>query len=148
MYHCIVIQVAVISTLNKVLAKELVCMRCLFEAKNKCKDSEQDELLDRVLISLAQIRAILEESLRRLGEMALRPQPKPIRERHHDQSLDDCLREIESIQLDIVQEISPLIESPALADVHDALFAIRQFHRENVQWLAVALGEKQETLKR
>ncbi|HUJ08420.1 MAG TPA: DUF6306 domain-containing protein [Verrucomicrobiae bacterium] len=133
-----------ISKLNKVLADELVGMRWLHRAKSQCHDGGQCELLDRILLSCAEICAILEETIRRLGGAPVRSQPKPTEEGPQQVSLRDCLQTTESIQRDIIKEINSIVESPALADVHDALLAIRQFHLDNAHWLTEALGAEEQ----
>lgn len=130
-----------IAKLNKLLADELACLRLLSQARSKCSNRSQATLLDRMLVSHAQIRAILEETIRNHGGEATRASPKPAEENVRAESLNDCLHSVESIQREIVKEISAIIESPSLADVHDVLVTVRQFHLDGARWLTEALGE-------
>ena len=133
-----------VEKLNDILADERICIDRLHRAKSKCLDGGRGDLIDRILASCLEICGILEDTIRRRGG---EPTAFPASGRKQfvpEGSLSEILLSIEAMQREIIREINLIVESPVLADVHDALLAIRQFHIDGAHWLSEALGQDEE----
>ena len=130
-----------IEVLKKVLFDEVACTRLLSQARSKCSVEDSRALLDRIVVSHAEICAILEENIRALGGEAIEPKPKSAEHDIGSQPLNECLLSVEAIQREIIKEINVIVDLPAARRIRDTLLAVRQFHLDNAHWLAAALGQ-------
>ena len=121
-----------VSRLNDILADERACMRTLCRADVQGADPSHRELVKRVLAASGEVCTELEKTIRALGG-------KPV---SHGESLADNLRMAEYAQQYIIAKIDAVMNEPELKRYGEPLLAIRQFHADNIRWLAKALGAK------
>jgi len=138
---CLMAEVAV--RLNEILADERACRNTLQLAEVRCRDPGQKELIRRVLAAYDQICTELENIVRAIGGVPVPTQAAQFSPQPPEASLTDTLKTAESNQRDIIAPIDAVLEEHGLPGYGEPLLAIRQFHTDNIRWLAEALGTRQ-----
>jgi len=127
-----------ITKLNTILADEKICVTALRSAAAKCNDPYQQALTQRVLNNCRLVCTEVEILIVGLGHLAApnqRMQPQL-----SEKTLAENLAMVESIQRRLITEIDLILAESNLKCDTAPLRAIRQFHTDNMHWLAQAMG--------
>jgi len=126
--------------LNEILADEWACVRALRRAESQCDDPGKREVIKRTRRDCSVNCVSLANAVRVVGG---RPTDIPSARftlKLSDESLSDSLDLAQSAQQHILAEIDALIDEPDLASCRESLVVVRNYHVENLRWLAKAFA--------
>ena len=131
---------AAVAELNEILSEERACVWILRQARFRCYDASQIEVIQSILDGYDHICVELEHTIGALGgEPTEMSSERPATD-GRGESLVDKLKAVEALQQHVITKIDTVIAEPGLERCKQLLLAIRQFHFDNLRWLAEALG--------
>ena len=129
-----------VAKLNEILSEEIACVWILREARFQCHDVRTIEIIQNILDGYDEICVELDNTIGALGGEPVDLLTASPLQNARGESLMANLKVVESAQQRIIAHIDTIVAGPGLEHYGELLLAIRQFHVDNIQWLAQALG--------